>query len=156
MCGWFSAATARASRSKRSRDSRIVGDVRRQDLDRDRAVEPRVARLVDLAHAAGAERRHDFVGAEPAAGGENRRLRCLRHRRWWADKRIGEEGFTGDGQPIEEAGARGVRRQQRLDFATQVIVVASRIGHESVALFGRQLNCGFKQRLRALPSLVSH
>ena len=32
-----------------------------QDLDRDLASEPRVARAVDLAHAAGAERREDLV-----------------------------------------------------------------------------------------------
>ncbi len=136
--------------------SRIVRDVRRQDLDRDRAAEPRVARLVHFAHPAGAKGRHDFVGAEPAAGGENRRLRCLHHRRWWADERIGEESFTGDGQPIEDASARGVRHQKRLDFATQFIIVARRIDHERVALFGRQLYCGLKERLGALPTLVGH
>ena len=42
--------------------------VRRENLDRDRAIEPRVARLVDLAHAARAERREDFVGAEAVPG----------------------------------------------------------------------------------------
>ena len=42
----------------------------RQDLDRDRAIEPRVARPVDLAHAAGAEGRDDLVRAEARAGGE--------------------------------------------------------------------------------------
>ena len=41
-----------------------------QDLDRDVAAEPRVARAIDLAHAAGAERRDDLVGAEPGAGRE--------------------------------------------------------------------------------------
>ena len=44
-----------------------------QDLDRDGAIEPRVARLVDLAHAAGAERRQDLVGAETGAGIERQR-----------------------------------------------------------------------------------
>ena len=39
---------------------RIVSDVARQDLDRDRAIEARVARLVDLAHAAGADGRREL------------------------------------------------------------------------------------------------
>ena len=35
-----------------------------QDLERDVATELRVARAIDLAHAAGAEQREDFVGTE--------------------------------------------------------------------------------------------
>ena len=46
----------------------VVGEVRRQDLDRDRAVQPRVGGLVDLAHAAGAEGAGDFVRTEARAG----------------------------------------------------------------------------------------
>ena len=38
---------------------RIGGEVRGQNLDRDVATEPAVARAIDLAHAAGAERRDD-------------------------------------------------------------------------------------------------
>jgi hypothetical protein len=34
------------------------------DLDRDLAIQLRVARAIDLAHAAGAERRDDFVRAK--------------------------------------------------------------------------------------------
>ena len=45
----------------------IGGEVRRQDLDRDVAPELAVARAIDLAHAAGAERRDDRVGAELTA-----------------------------------------------------------------------------------------
>ena len=41
------------------------GEVRRQDFYRDRAIEPRVARLVHLAHAARADRGDDLVRAEP-------------------------------------------------------------------------------------------
>src|SRR5262249_475784 len=41
-----------------------------EDLDRDVAVEPGVASLVDLAHAAGGERGNDLVGPEPGSGGE--------------------------------------------------------------------------------------
>ena len=38
----------------------IGGDLGRQDFDRDRAVEPRIAGAIDLAHAARAERRDDL------------------------------------------------------------------------------------------------
>ena len=40
-----------------------------QHLDRDVASEPRVARAIHLAHAAGAERGEDFIGPEAHAGG---------------------------------------------------------------------------------------
>ena len=50
---------------------RIGGERLREDLDRHRAIEPRVARLVDLAHPAGAEGGEDFVRAEAGA-----RLEC--------------------------------------------------------------------------------
>ncbi len=42
----------------------IGGEVGRQDLDRHVATELAVARAIDLAHAAGAERSDDRVGAE--------------------------------------------------------------------------------------------
>ena len=58
---------ARASRSNRSRDSGLR-QVRGEDLDRDVATEPRVLRAVDLAHATGAERAEDFIGAETRPG----------------------------------------------------------------------------------------
>jgi hypothetical protein len=38
-----------------------------QDLDRDVAVEPSIARAIDLSHAAHAERRDDFKRAESSA-----------------------------------------------------------------------------------------
>ena len=46
----------------------VVFQVLGQDLDRDAAVQARVAGLVDLAHAAGAERRHNLVRAEVRSG----------------------------------------------------------------------------------------
>jgi hypothetical protein len=39
-------------------------------LDRNGAIQPRVDRAIDLAHAAGADLRGDFVDAEARAGGE--------------------------------------------------------------------------------------
>ena len=50
---------------------RIVVDARQQHLDRDGPVQPRVARLVHFAHAAGAKRRDHLVGADATAGDEN-------------------------------------------------------------------------------------
>ena len=50
-----SAPAVRASRRKRSRTIGVVGEVRRQRLDRDAAVEAKVAREVDDAHAAAAD-----------------------------------------------------------------------------------------------------
>ena len=40
------------------------GNVRWEDFDRDGAIQPRVARLVDLAHPAGAQWRDELVGPE--------------------------------------------------------------------------------------------
>ena len=45
----------------------IIGHTMRQDLDRDDAIQPRVARAIDLAHAAGAEGGLNFVWAEVRA-----------------------------------------------------------------------------------------
>ena len=58
----------RASRSKRSRRVRAIGQVRGQDFDRDGAVQPRVAGFIDLAHAARADRGEDLVGAHRFPG----------------------------------------------------------------------------------------
>ncbi len=49
----------------------------RQDLDRDRAIEPRVLRLVDLAHSPGADWREDLVGTEAGSGGKGQDWRKL-------------------------------------------------------------------------------
>ena len=50
---------------------------RRQNLQRDVAIELRIAGAVHLAHSAGAERRHDFIRAETRAGGERQTGRIL-------------------------------------------------------------------------------
>ena len=41
-----------------------------QDLDRDVAIQLRVARAIDLAHSACAQRREDLVDANPSAGSQ--------------------------------------------------------------------------------------
>jgi hypothetical protein len=50
---------------------------RRQDLDRDRAIELWVSSVIDLAHASGAERRKDFISANSVSDGE------VHERLWW-------------------------------------------------------------------------
>ena len=57
MFGWLSDASTCASRSKRARRSGSAANASGQDLERDVALQLRVARAIDLAHAAGAERR---------------------------------------------------------------------------------------------------
>ena len=64
MCGCVRAEIVRASRSKRSRNC-VSGEVGRQNLDRHRPVESRVARAPHFSHAAGANARDDLVRAEP-------------------------------------------------------------------------------------------
>ena len=51
---------------------RVVRQRRQQHLDRDVAIQLRVSRAIDGAHAALAERGEDLEGAEARAGGERR------------------------------------------------------------------------------------
>ena len=68
MLGWFSADAERASRSNRSIRSASAATSPRKHLDGDDAPEPGVAGPVDLAHAAGADRRDDLVGSKACTG----------------------------------------------------------------------------------------
>ena len=64
ICGWFSAATVRASRWNRCFRSGSRRDVLGQHLDGDGAVEARVGGLIDLAHTALADEGRDVVVGE--------------------------------------------------------------------------------------------
>ena len=68
MFGWLSAAAALASCSKRAQASGSAANAGGQHLDGDVATEPRVARAIDLAHPARAERRGHDVRAHLTAG----------------------------------------------------------------------------------------
>ena len=70
MFGWFSDASVLASRCEPGEPIGIVRERVGQDLDRDIAIELRVARAIHLAHAAFADRGGDLVGAEARAGGK--------------------------------------------------------------------------------------
>ena len=67
--GMVEARERPALRARTARERRARHDVRRQDLDRDRAIEAGVACAVDLAHAARADGRLDDVGTEAGSGG---------------------------------------------------------------------------------------
>ena len=70
MCGWLKLRDR--ARFALEAFAQLGGgyDRGREDFDGDGAIEPRVARFVHLAHAAGAERREDFVGAKARAGSQ--------------------------------------------------------------------------------------
>ncbi len=55
---------------------RVARERFEQDLDRDLPVEPRITGSIHLAHAARAERRHDFNGTEAGAGRETHATRA--------------------------------------------------------------------------------
>ena len=65
MFGWLSEARTRASRSESPQAVRIVCEIRGQELDGHLAIEPGVARPIDLAHAAFADERSQDIGPEP-------------------------------------------------------------------------------------------
>ena len=88
----------------------IVGNGRLQDLDRDLAIERRVAGLVDLAHPARADSRRDLIRADalpleaPCHSGV-----VAPHHRW----------------RLEKALRALVRRQERLHFLAQRLVAVA-------------------------------
>ena len=59
---------------------RIAGHFRRQDLDRDRAIEPGVARFVDFPHPAGSDARPEQIRADTGALQVPRQARARRRR----------------------------------------------------------------------------
>ena len=77
MFGWFRAARTCASRWNRANRSAIAASVGRQHLDRDLALQIRVRRSIDLAHAAGTQGRLDLVRTEAGAGAQGQALRII-------------------------------------------------------------------------------
>ena len=61
---------------------RIACERTAQNLDRNRAIESRVAGFVDLAHPAITQRGDDFIGTEPGAGREGHETPCWISVRW--------------------------------------------------------------------------
>ena len=75
MCGWLSDASTRASRSKRASRLGIVLKRARENLDRDVALEPGVARAIDLAHPADAQQSVHLKDADAPPGEPRTRRR---------------------------------------------------------------------------------
>ena len=77
MFGWFSRASAWASRANRSAKPRVAARLAGQDLQRHQPVQLRLARLVDRPHAAPAEQFQDFelreVGPSSSQGRRDER-----------------------------------------------------------------------------------
>jgi hypothetical protein len=73
MFGWLSAASVWASHVNRASRSASFGKRVRQDLQRDIAIELRIAGTVDLTHASFADLGRDFVDAEAGAKCESQR-----------------------------------------------------------------------------------
>lgn len=90
----------------------------RQDLDGDGAIEPRVGRAVDFAHAAGADQRPQSIRPQHLPWRDSVADGCRR--------KSGAERFR-----------LVVRGEQRLDFLAQRPVVGARICNERGAEFGR-------------------
>src|SRR5207344_2330854 len=89
---------------------RVARHARRQHLQGDEAVQAGVARLVDLAHAAGAQRRDDFIRTESIAG----RHRALLYSR--------TDGFRHDAvtPPRRKWSAKGVAMTLTQQFIAEL------------------------------------
>ena len=107
MFGWLSAEIVFASRSNRSRKSRIVRYQRWEDLDRHCAFEASVHRLVDLAHAAGTNRAEDLVRAEPRACHQRHRRNYSPEYTWIGEAARGARDVFRDRGAVSEANERG-------------------------------------------------
>jgi hypothetical protein len=70
MLGWFNDCQYLGLPLEAGHALGVTGEGVRQDLDGHIAVEPGVARAVDLAHATGAEGGEDLIGSEAGASGE--------------------------------------------------------------------------------------
>ena len=100
-------------------------EVRRQDLDGDVAPQLAVARAIDLAHAARAERRHDRVRPELTA-----------HHRGLFGAPRGRRNHDRRGC-FEKPRRRRLVAEQRLDFLPQRLIPLARLFQERAALPGR-------------------
>ena len=127
-----------------------------QHFQRDIASEFRVARAVHLAHGADTQQADDVVRTDSDTWREDRVSRRVIRLRKLDSERIVEHGPMGRGQTIEEAALQGVRRQERLDFTTQRLIVAGLSDQKGVSLFDRPFHGRFEQRLHARPGVVRH
>ena len=117
MCGCARAAAARASRSKRWRADGIARDTWRQHLDSDTAIQPGVARLVDLAHAARAQSGSNDIRTQARAGREGSSCSRLGRRVWVS--------ALFRSTRLEDRSRAVVRRKESIESGAQFRVVAA-------------------------------
>ena len=99
---------------------RVGGELVGLDFDRDNPIQPRIARAIDLAHAAGGVKTLDPIRAEGSPGLERVPGRY--------------EPCRGGGGPGLALASVFVMREQRRDVATQFVVALAGAAHESIAL----------------------
>ena len=118
-------------------DRRVDGE----GLDRHGAIETRIDRLVDIAHASPANLRGDRVGTYASMG---QRSGDRKVRKRLCDRRL------------EEAGGPLVGREQAFDLPTKVLVAGT--GFEEVGRTGlaRQRSRGLEHLLDSLPAFGAH
>ena len=116
----------------------------------------RVARAVDLAHAARTERRHHVVLAEATAGGQAGRRRATMSRRLEPSTQLGNQGFRGQRPLVGERRIGAVGREQRFDIATQRLIVGHGSRDERGALGGRLFDRSLEQPLDTQPAIIGH
>ena len=68
ICGWFRLGDPHRLALEALETFRVVRKMLGQHLDRDRAMESRIDRAIDFAHAANRDQRLDFVRTEQAPG----------------------------------------------------------------------------------------
>jgi hypothetical protein len=121
-----------------SEPARVGREARRQDLDRDLAIEPRITCPIDAAHATGADQPANFIRSDRATG---RRLRIV-------------GGHRHVGNVDRTSGV--VRRKHGTDFGTHFRIQGGRAVDESQALSGRTIERRLEQLRNLPPSLWSH
>ena len=144
MFGWLSAASIRASRSKRASRSGSLVKARRQRFDRDVARERRVVSPVHLAHAARTEQRLQMIWAKGSTGQSRRRR--------GGDHMVRHDEHGCGKEPI--VGSRLV--QQRFDVAPQLLVPSTGLGEKGRTLPGVARARLVIQLLSQLPAFRRH
>ena len=105
----------------------IAGERRRQHLDRDVAIQLRIARAIDLAHAAGAEQADNAIEPEGGAGRE---------------ATVGLVRVCDDvpWRPIQHHRASVGLVEQRFDFVAERRIIAAQRRHRSRTLVRARSN----------------
>jgi hypothetical protein len=134
-----------------TRDALRVGDeVGGEDFEGHAAAEPFVAREVDLAHAARAERALDAVDPEPAA---DERRAAAAFGRGLARQSARRHAHR---RALDEVRGPRLGFEQAQDFAAQLRVRAARRRDEALALRRGQFVRGVEQLVNPLPALRFH